>query len=75
MGGMTEFMQAMSNPQAYIIQSFAKQMITENPSVWQQCQAMFSGKSHKDQVIALRKLYKSKGMDLDNIAKQYGVQL
>ena len=72
---MTELAQAMSNPQAYVVKSFAKQMIAENPDIWQQCQNMFSGKSKKEQVSVLRKLYKSKRIDLDNVAKQYGVQL
>lgn len=71
----TSLMQAMQNPQGYILNQFASQMIKEHPQEWNQCQQMFNGKSYKEQVNALRKLYKSKGMDLDMAAKQYGVQL
>lgn len=72
---MTSFMQAMSNPQAYVMNQFASQMIKEHPAEWQQCQKMFEGKNHKQQVSELRRLYASKGMNLDTVAKQYGVQL
>ena len=41
---MTSFMQAMSNPQAYVMNQFASQMIKEHPAEWQQCQKMFEGK-------------------------------
>lgn len=75
MTSMTSFMQAMSNPQAYVMQQFANQMIKEHPNEWQQCQKMFANKNHKQQVNELRKLYQSKGMNLDSVARQYGVAL
>lgn len=71
----TSFMQAMQNPQGYIFNQFASQMIKEHPQEWNQCQQMFGSKNRKQQIAELRKLYASKGMDLDMTAKQYGVQL
>lgn len=67
--------QAMQNPQAYVMQTFTNRLIAEHPREWQQCQQMFANKSQKQQVVELRKLYKQKGMDLDTIAKQYGIAL
>ena len=72
---VTTFMQAMSNPQAYIAQQFLGQMIKEHPDEWKQCQQMFQGKSRRQQIAELSKLYKSKGMDLNAVARQYGVSL
>ena len=72
---MTAFMQAMSNPQVYVMQQFANQMIAEHPNEWQQCQQMFANKNRKQQLAELSKLYKSRGMDLNAVAKQYGVCL
>lgn len=68
---MMQAIKVMQNPQQYIMEQLAKQ----NPGVMQQCQNMFSGKSHKQQVQALRSLYKQKGMDLDTVAKQWRIQL
>lgn len=70
-----QMQQVVQNPQGYISQQMVQQMIKENPQAWQQAQQMFDGKNHKQQVAALRQLYKSKGMDLDSVARQYGVQL
>lgn len=75
MMNMTSFMNAMQNPQQYVMQQFANQMIVEHPAEWQQCQEMFKDKNRKQQIAELRKLYKQRGMDLDFIARQYGVQL
>lgn len=66
---------ALQNPQGYVTQQMFHQMIRENPDKWNTVQNMFAGKTHKQQVAELKKLYQSKGMDLDAIAKQYGVQL
>jgi len=68
---MNAFMHAMQNPQQYLMQ----QMVAAHPTEWQKCQDMFKDKSREQQVTALRELYKSKGMDLESIARQYGVQL
>lgn len=72
---LTALMQAIQNPQRYILNQFASQMIKEHPQEWNQCQQMFGSKNRKQQLAELRKLYASKGMDLDSTAKQYGVQL
>ena len=72
---VTSFMNAMSNPQGYVMQQFAGQMIKEHPQEWQQCQQMFANKNRKQQIAELSKLYKSKGMDLNAVAKQYGISL
>ena len=66
---------ALQNPQGYVTQQMMSQMIKENPDKWNAAQQMFAGKNHKQQVAELRKLYQSKGMDLDAMARQYGVQL
>lgn len=68
---MMQAMSTIQNPQQYVMEQLAKQ----NPIIMQKCQEMFTGKSHKQQVSALRNLYKQKGMDLDAIAKQWGIQL
>ena len=68
---LTNMLGMMQNPQMFIM----CQLMQENPQVVQQCQQMFSGKSRAEQVSALRKLYKSKGMDLNSIARQYGVKI
>lgn len=57
---MTAFMQAMNNPQAYVVQ---------------QCQQMFANKNRKQQLAELQKLYKPRGMALNTIARQYEVNL
>ena len=72
---MTALMQAMSNPQGYVMQQFAQQMISEHPNEWKQCQQMFANKNRKQQIAELQKLYKSKGMDINAVAKQYGIAL
>lgn len=68
---MTQAMRVMQNPQQYVMEQLAKQ----NPDIMRQCQSMFSGKNHRQQVQALRNLYKQKGMDLDTVAKQWRIQL
>lgn len=72
---MTDMMQALSNPQGYVTNMCLQQLIREHPQEWQQCQQMFANKSRKQQVAELSKLYKSKGMDLNAVAKQYGIPL
>lgn len=68
---MMQVMKVMQNPQQYVMEQLAKQ----NPGIMQQCQNMFTGKNHKQQVQVLRNLYKQKGMNLDAVAKQWGIQL
>lgn len=68
-------MNAMQNPQATLMQYAMKGMIAQHPEQWQQAQQMFAGKTKAEQLKALRKLYKERGMDLDVVAKQYGVQI
>ncbi|MBP5594476.1 MAG: hypothetical protein J6Y02_03775 [Pseudobutyrivibrio sp.] len=66
---------AMQNPQATMFQYAMQGMIAQHPEEWQQAQQMFAGKSKSEQLKTLRKLYKEKGMDLDAVAKQYGVKI
>ena len=68
-------MNAMQNPQSVMLQYAMKGMIAQHPEQWQQAQQMFAGKTKAEQLKALRKLYKERGMDLDAVAKQYGVQI
>ena len=68
-------MSAMQNPQGVVLQYAIQGMIAQHPNEWQQAQDMFAGKSKSEQLKTLRKLYKEKGMDLDAVAKQYGVQI
>lgn len=72
---MYKAMNAMQNPQATLLQYAMQGMIAQHPNEWQQAQSMFAGKSKSEQLKALRKLYKERGMDLDAVAKQYGVQI
>lgn len=72
---LTEMMQAMSNPQGYIFNMFAGQLIKEHPDEWQKAQGLVQGRSRKAQIAELSKLYKSKGMDLEATARQFGVHL
>lgn len=66
---------AMQNPQGYVMQQVVQSMIRENPTQWQKAKELIDGKSYKQSVSELRKLYKSQGMDLDNIAKQWGIKI
>ena len=75
MFNFSQMMQMLQNPQKVLSEQMAAQLIRENPQQWQQAQNMFANKNHEQQVAALRELYKSKGMNLDAVAKQYGVQL
>lgn len=69
-------MDAMQNPQAYIMQQKMQAMIKQNPEQWKAAQEMFGGdKSRKQKIKELRKLYESKGMDLGQMAAQYGIAL
>lgn len=72
---MYQAINAMQNPQGALLQYAMQGMIAQHPEQWQQTQQMFAGKSKSEQLKALRKLYKEKGMDLDSVAKQYGVQI
>lgn len=72
---LLNMMGAMQNPQGALLQYAMQGMIAEHPAEWQKTQEMFSGKSRNEQLKNLRKLYKDKGMNLDMIARQYGVQL
>lgn len=75
MFNLSSMMQLLQNPQQVLSEQMAAQLIRENPRQWQQAQGMFANKNHEQQVAALRELYKSKGMNLEAVAKQYGVQL
>ena len=68
-------MNAMQNPQATMMQYAMQGMISQHPNEWKQTQELFANKSKSEQLKALRKLYKDRGMDLDAVAKQYGVQI
>lgn len=72
---MYQAMNAIQNPQGVLLQHVMQSMIAQHPEQWQQTQQMFNGKSKSEQVELLRKLYKDRGMDLDAVAKQYGVQI
>ena len=72
---MFKAMNAVQNPQATIMQYAMHGMIAQHPEQWQQAQQMFAGKTKSEQLKTLRKLYKERGMDLDAVAKQYGVQI
>ena len=72
---MFKAMSAVQNPQATIMQYAMQGMIAQHPEQWQQAQQMFAGKTKSEQLKTLRKLYKERGMDLDAVAKQYGVQI
>lgn len=72
---MLKAINAMQNPQATMLQYVMQGMIAQHPDKWQQAQEMFAGKSKSEQLKALRKLYKEKGLNLDAVAKQYGVRI
>ena len=72
---MLKMFNAIQNPSGTLIQYAMQGMIQQHPAEWQKTQEMFSGKPRSEQLKSLRKLYKDKGMNLDLIAKQYGVQL
>ena len=72
---MFKAMNAVQNPQATIMQYAMQGMIAQHPEQWQQAQQMFAGKTKSEQLKALRKLYKERGMDLDAVAKQYAAQI
>lgn len=68
-------MNAVQNPQGTMMSYAMQGMIAQHPEQWKQAQEMFSGKNHGEQVKALRKLYRDRGMDLDNVARQWGIQI
>ena len=72
---MFNMMQAMQNPQAYAMQQMMGTMIQQNPQQWQQAQQMFQGKTKKQMLSELQKMYKDRGMDLQQTAAQYGISL
>ena len=75
MFNFSQMMQLLQNPQQILSEQMAAQLIRENPQQWQQAQQMFANKDHNQQVSALRELYQSKGLNLDTVAKQYGIVL
>lgn len=72
---MFQAMNAIQNPQGIMMQYAMQGMIAQHPDTWQKAQEQFNGKDHNTQVQQLRELYKSKGMDLDSVAKQWGIQI
>lgn len=68
-------MNAMQNPQGVMMNYAMQGMIAQHPDQWKQAQEMFGGKNRGEQMKALRKLYKDRGMDLDNVARQWGIQI
>lgn len=72
---MFQAVNAMQNPQGTMMQYAIQGMIAQHPDMWQKAQEQFNGKNHDEQVSQLRELYKSKGMNLDAVAKQWGIQI
>ena len=72
---MFKAMGAMQNPQVALMQYAMQGMIAQHPNEWQQAQNMFADKNKKQQIQALRNLYKQKGMDLESVASQWGITL
>lgn len=74
-----DFMKAMNvaqNPQGYVNKRMLDSMIQQHPEEWKAAQGMFSpDMSRKQKVSKLRKLFESKGMDLGQMAAQYGIAL
>ena len=68
-------MAAMQNPQMYAMQCMMNQMVQQNPQQWEQAQQMMGGKDRRSQLSELKKLYKSRGLDLDATARQYGINI
>jgi len=72
---MFNAMNAMQNPQGVMMHYMMQGMISQHPDMWQQAQQMLADKNKKQQLAALRNLYKQKGMDLDTVARQWGITL
>lgn len=72
---MFQAVNAMQNPQGTMMQYAMQGIIAQHPDMWQKAQEQFNGKNHDEQVNQLRELYKSKGMNLDAVAKQWGIQI
>ena len=68
-------MAALQNPQMYAMQCMMNQMVQQNPQQWEQAQQMMGGKDRRSQLSELKKLYKSRGLDLDATARQYGINI
>ena len=68
-------MGAMQNPQGMLMQYAMQGMIAQHPAEWKQAQEMFTDKNKKQQLGVLRNLYRQKGMDLEAVARQWGIQL
>ena len=72
---MTQMMQMMQNPQTYAMQHMMNQLINENPQQWQQTNKLFAGKNRQQQMATLEQLYQERGMNLKNVAAQWGIPL
>ena len=72
---MTQMIGAMQNPQLFAMQQMMQQMIRENPQQWNAAKQMFEGKNQKQQRTVLEKLYKERGLDLNAVASQWGIQI
>lgn len=70
-----QMMNIMGNPQGYIMQQAAEQMMRDNPEALAKAKKEFGGLEHKQFVKKLRKTYKDMGADVDAIAAQCGITL
>lgn len=68
-------MGAVQNPQGMLMQYAMQGMIAQHPAEWEQAQKLFIDKNKKQQLGVLRSLYKQKGMDLEAMARQWGIQI
>lgn len=72
---MYKAMSAVQNPQAVLMQYAMQGMIAQHPDQWKKAQQQFANKNHEQMLAELRELYKQKGMNLNAIAKQWGIDI
>ena len=72
---MMRAMGAMQDPQGTMMSYMMQGMIAQHPEEWKKAQEQLGGRDRGSQIEELRKLYKSRGMDLDATARQWGIRL
>lgn len=70
--------QMMSNPQQFLtqqLQSKMNAMMQQNPQAYQKMQEMINGKNESDMKQTAMNLAKERGVDLQQFARNFGIQL
>ena len=73
-----QMMSAMQNPNQFLnqqLQNRMNAMMKQNPQAYQKMQEMVGGKSEADMKQTCMNLAKERGVDLQQFARNFGIQL